>query len=244
MALLDNDMQINNFTPRFVETYSLEVRPLSDLVSRWVTCVGLGNAFSWPLGLHGHMGSSGWGPGLWWGSNSPGNPRFVRLHGMNPHYFRNSNDKPCHKHDQGEGDWCPGNALVKCSCGPSPVSMKGCNHGGRWPNCWELKLGWIQWNSPHQEYQDQGCLLIPCDNHKGRYNSYQWENWCDDSGSVCRGWFPTTGPDSTKCLYWAEKGGKNAIMVVRNSMAYPQTLRKKTLVARAVMVTWVPEPLV
>ena len=38
------------------------------------------------------------------------------------------------------------------------------------------------------------------------------------------------------------KGSKNVIMVVRNSMAYPQTLRKKTPVARAVVVTWVPEP--
>ena len=38
------------------------------------------------------------------------------------------------------------------------------------------------------------------------------------------------------------KRGKNVIVVVRNSMAYPQTLRKKTPVARAVTVTQVPEP--
>ena len=38
------------------------------------------------------------------------------------------------------------------------------------------------------------------------------------------------------------KGSKNVIMVVRNSMTYPQTLRKKTPVVRAVMVTQVPEP--
>ena len=38
------------------------------------------------------------------------------------------------------------------------------------------------------------------------------------------------------------KGSKNVIVVVRNSMAYPQTLRKKTPVVRAVVVTWVPEP--
>ena len=37
-------------------------------------------------------------------------------------------------------------------------------------------------------------------------------------------------------------GGKNVAMVVRNSMVYPQTLRKNTQVARAVMATWVPEP--
>ena len=39
------------------------------------------------------------------------------------------------------------------------------------------------------------------------------------------------------------KGSKNVIMVVRNSMTYSETLRKKTLVARAVEVTQVPEPL-
>ena len=38
------------------------------------------------------------------------------------------------------------------------------------------------------------------------------------------------------------KGRKNVVVVVRNSMAYPQTLRKKTPVARAVMVTQGPEP--
>ena len=37
-------------------------------------------------------------------------------------------------------------------------------------------------------------------------------------------------------------GSKNVAMVVRNSMAYPQTLRKKTSVVRAVAATWVSEP--
>ena len=36
---------------------------------------------------------------------------------------------------------------------------------------------------------------------------------------------------------------KNVAIVVRNSMAYPQTLRKKTPVVRAVAATKVPEPL-
>ena len=37
------------------------------------------------------------------------------------------------------------------------------------------------------------------------------------------------------------KGSKNAVMVVRNSMAYPQSFKKKTLVARAVAATVVLE---
>ena len=50
MALLDNGAQINTITPSFVETHSLEVRPLSDPVGRQVTCVSLVNAFTRPLG--------------------------------------------------------------------------------------------------------------------------------------------------------------------------------------------------
>ena len=37
------------------------------------------------------------------------------------------------------------------------------------------------------------------------------------------------------------QGSKKAVMVVRNSTAYPQTLQKKTLVDRAVMALPVPE---
>ena len=37
------------------------------------------------------------------------------------------------------------------------------------------------------------------------------------------------------------KGTKNTVVVVRNSMAYPQTLKRKTPVARAVAATAVPE---
>ena len=50
MALLGNGMQINTFTPNFVESHSLEVGPLSDLVGRWVACVGLGNALTQLVG--------------------------------------------------------------------------------------------------------------------------------------------------------------------------------------------------
>ena len=38
------------------------------------------------------------------------------------------------------------------------------------------------------------------------------------------------------------QGSKNAVMVVRNSMAYLQTLHKKTPVARAVAANWLPGP--
>ena len=50
MALLDNGAQINSIMPGYIENHSLDVGPISDLVGRGVTCVGLGNALTWPIG--------------------------------------------------------------------------------------------------------------------------------------------------------------------------------------------------
>ena len=36
--------------PGYSENHSLDVRPISDLMGGWVTCVGLGNALTWPIG--------------------------------------------------------------------------------------------------------------------------------------------------------------------------------------------------
>ena len=49
IALLDIDAQINTITLRFIRNHSLDVGPLSDLVGRQVTCVGLGNVLTWPM---------------------------------------------------------------------------------------------------------------------------------------------------------------------------------------------------
>ena len=50
MALLDNGTEINTIMPGSIENHSLDVRPLSDLVGRRVTWVGLRNALTWPIG--------------------------------------------------------------------------------------------------------------------------------------------------------------------------------------------------
>ena len=50
MTLLDNGVQTNTIMPGFVKSHSFEIGPLSHLVSRHVTCVGLGNALTWPMG--------------------------------------------------------------------------------------------------------------------------------------------------------------------------------------------------
>ena len=50
MALLDNGTQVNTITPRYVNEHSLQVAPMTDLMGSKVTCVGLGNAYTRPLG--------------------------------------------------------------------------------------------------------------------------------------------------------------------------------------------------
>ena len=50
MALLDNCTQVNTITLRYVNEHSLQVGPMTDLMGSKVACVGLGNAYTRPLG--------------------------------------------------------------------------------------------------------------------------------------------------------------------------------------------------
>ena len=50
MALLDNSAQVNTIMPRYVSNHSLEVGLITDLMGSKVTCIGLGNAYTRPLG--------------------------------------------------------------------------------------------------------------------------------------------------------------------------------------------------
>ena len=50
MALLDNGVQINTIMPNYVKNHSLEMGLITDLIGTRVTCVGLGNAYTWPVG--------------------------------------------------------------------------------------------------------------------------------------------------------------------------------------------------
>ena len=50
MAHLDNSVQVNTITPRYVKEHSLQVGPITDLMGSKVACMGLGNAYTRPLG--------------------------------------------------------------------------------------------------------------------------------------------------------------------------------------------------
>ena len=50
MALLDNGAQISTITPKYVSDHLLQAEPITDLTGTKVTCVGLGNVYTRPLG--------------------------------------------------------------------------------------------------------------------------------------------------------------------------------------------------
>ena len=50
MALLDNGAQINTIMPKYVSDHSLQMGPITNLLGAKVTCIGLGNAYTRPLG--------------------------------------------------------------------------------------------------------------------------------------------------------------------------------------------------
>ena len=50
MALLDNGVQVNTITPRYIKELSLPVGPITDLIGSKVAGMGLGNAYTKPLG--------------------------------------------------------------------------------------------------------------------------------------------------------------------------------------------------
>ena len=50
MALLDNDAQVNTITPKYLKECSLPMGPITDLMGSKVACIGLGNAYTRPLG--------------------------------------------------------------------------------------------------------------------------------------------------------------------------------------------------
>ena len=50
MALLDNGAQVNTIMPRYVKECSLPMGLITDLMGAKVTCMGLGNAYTRPLG--------------------------------------------------------------------------------------------------------------------------------------------------------------------------------------------------
>ena len=114
MALLDNGTQVNTITLRYINEHSLQVGPITDLMGSKVTCVGLGNAYTRPLGY----------VVIWVQVDrvrcyDEDQIALVILDFSNfcnksPHYPRNTHHWLCTQCNERGRDGCLGNAMGKC----------------------------------------------------------------------------------------------------------------------------------
>ena len=201
MALLNNGTQINTITPSFVKTHSLEVRPLSDLVRGQDTCVVLGNAFTWPLGY----------VVIWvqvdgvWGYDEDQ----IALVILDLSDF---------------AVWVPVILeTLTISHIINIIKEKEIDALAMpWVNTWVAHLLSV-WRAAATVEDDQtagnsnlgGYHEMVLTKNTEIINAFLFcvitakastAHACDDSGSMHWGWFPTTGPNSTKFLNQAEKG--------------------------------------
>ena len=242
MALLDNGTQINTITPNFVKSCSLEVGPLSDLVGRWVTCVGLGNALTWPVGYV-----------IIW----------IQVDGVQGY----DEDQIALV----ISDLSNFVALVPIILGTLMISpiinvIKEKEIDALvmpWVNAQVAYLLTVWWATGTIEdgkvvagksYPSEYDEIITTKDakttdafsshvihvrmriaHTGEGINVMAQALHAEDGSLPQG-LTIQNAYTELC-----SGSRNVTVVVRNSMAYPQTLRKKTPVARAVRVTWVLE---
>ena len=142
--------------------------PITDHTGARVTCMGLGNAYTHPLGyvtvqvqVDGVQGYDEDQVAL----VIPDESKFVR---MGPHYFGNPHYKQCisecHK---GEGNRCFGNALGKCQgdahllsvCRAVASLLEDQTSEGANPN-------WVQWSGLHEKHRDYRSFFLLGDIHK------------------------------------------------------------------------------
>ena len=242
MALLDNRVQINTIMPSFIETHLLEVGPLSDLVSGWVTSVDLGNAFTQSFGYVAIQaqvnGVQGYDedqialviPDLSdftvWVPIILGTP--VISHIMNIIKEKEIDALVSHWVNAWVAHLlsvCRAAATVEDDQKAGNVNLGGYDEMVLTKNAKTINAF-------------SSCVIttkMRMANTSERIN-VMTQALCVEDGSLPQGL--TVQNAYTKL----RKGSKNVIIVVRNSMAYPQTLKKKTPVTRAVKVTWVPEP--
>ena len=244
MALLNNGVQINTNMPMFVETCSLEVGPLSDLVGRHVACGVLGNAFTPPLGYM----------VIW-----------VHVDGVQGY-----DDDQTALVILDLSDLAVQVPVIfgtpTISCIITIIKEKDTDAlATPWVNAQVAHLLSVQRATAKvEEDQTAGNSNLGGYNemvltkntktidaflshvtttktstaHTGERINVMTQALCIEDGSLLQGLMVQNAYTKLR------KGSKNFIVVVRNSTAYPQTLKKKTPVARAVEVTWVPEPLV
>ena len=242
MALLDNGAQVNTIMPRYVNKHSLQVGPITDLMGSKVACVGLGYANTQPLGY----------VVIWvqvdgvWGYNED------KIALVIPDFSNFATRVPVilgtptigwvvNVMIEAEMDalvmpWANAKAahlLVVWRMTPMEV---GDGQEERYDTDDDNSLMYTQKVETLQPFPSH---VIPIKTVK----AYLWEciNVMVQTLHAKDGNLPP-GLTVQNTYTKLRRGSKKAVIVVRNNTTYPQTLWKKTPVARAVPTLPVPEP--
>ena len=242
MALLDNGAQVNTITPRYVRDHSLQVGPITDLMGSKVTCVGLGNAYPRLLAyvviwvqVDGVRGYDEDQIALVipdfsnFASRVPvilGTPTICWVVNVMREVEMDALAMP----------WANARAAHLLSVHRMmPIEVGNGQEEKLDVNDYDL----LMYTQKVETIEPFFSHIVPVNTEK----VYVWEHinamiqalWTQD-GSLPQGL--TVQNTHTKL----RKGSKKAVVVVQNNTAYPQTLWKKTPVARAVAALPVPEP--
>ena len=242
MALLDNGAQVNTITPSYVSKHSLQVGPITDLMGSKVTCVGLGNTCTRPLGYM----------LIWvqvdrvWGYNEdqialviPDISNFATrvpiILGM-PTIGQVVNVMREVEMDTLATPWANARAahlLAVCRMMPMEV---GDNQEGKFDSNDDDPLMYTQKAETLEPFSSHIISVKTGKAYLGEcINVMVQALWTQDG---------TLPPGLTIQNTYTElsKGSKKAVVVVWNNTAYLQTLWKKTPVARAAAALPVPNP--
>ena len=223
-----------------MKSCSLEVGLITNLFGKHVACIGLGNTYIWPLGYI-IVWVSRRSPGLQQGPNSPGSPRFINFAAQVPIIL----GTPTISHI----------VNVMKERETDALAMP-------WVNAWMAHLLSVQ--SATARVEDSQAMgesslsgynevviikkaetidafpshVTPMKTEKaylrGRINVMTQALQVEDRSLP-------QGLTMQNAYMDLRTGSKNATVVVRNSTAYPKTLKKKTLVAQAVVATAISE---
>ena len=242
MALLDNGAQVNTIMPRYVKEHSLQVGPITDLMGSKVACVELGNAYTRPLGyvviqvqVDGVQGYYEDQIALVILDFSNFTTRVPIILGT-PTIGQVVNVMREAEMDALATPWVnAGAAHLLAVQRMTPVEVgngqeKGYDMDKDSPLMYTQKAETLEPFSSH---------VIPMKTMKaylGEHINIMVQALHAQDG--------TLPPGLTMQNMYTElrKGSKMAVVVVWNNTTYPQTLRKRTLVARAVSMLPVPEP--
>ena len=242
MVLLDNGAQVNTIMPRFVKEHFLQVGPITDLMASKVACLGLGNAYARPLG---YIVIQVQVDGVWgydedqialvipdfsnFTTRVPiilGTPTIVQVVNMMREAEMDTLAMP----------WVNARAAHLLAVQRmTPVEVgngqeEGYDMDEDSPLMYTQKAEILEPFSSH---------IIPMKTTKlylGERINIVVQALCAQDG--------TLPPGLTMQNMYTElrKGSKKAVVVVQNNTTYPQTLWKRTFMARVVSVLPVPEP--